>query len=128
MTHSLGSATFLSIFSTNCCSFEVSEPCKGSRSPPNGNLALNCSDISGVSGLVAIGGLLEVVYSILLSPTVLVFVVKLEGWLLSSVFPFEVGKVATSPSSDTPSLLFVEGSAGPESLLAECEGLVMATE
>lgn len=53
MIHSLGSVAFLSIFSTSCCSFDVSEACAESNNPPKGNFALNCSDIRGIRGLVA---------------------------------------------------------------------------
>lgn len=45
------------MFSTSCCSFEVSEVCIESRSPPKGNLALNWSDIMGREGCeVEVGG------------------------------------------------------------------------
>ena len=128
MTHSFGSVTFLSMFSTSCCSLEVSEPWRGSRRPPKGNLALNCSDMRGMRGLVIMGGLLDVVYSALLSEAELTCFKKLKEWLPSSVFPFEVGRVAPSPSSDTPLLIFIDSSAVPESLLAELGGLVIATE
>ena len=81
-----------------------------------------------MSGLVIIGGLLDVVYSAMLSEAELTFVIKPEDWLPSSVFPFEVGKVAPSPSSDTPSLLLVKSSGAPDSFFAVTEGLVMAIE
>lgn len=81
-----------------------------------------------MSGLVIMGGLFDVVYSVVLSEAELTFVMMPEEWLPSSVFPFEVGRVAPSPSSDTPSLLLAEGSVAPESLFAVTEGLVMAIE
>lgn len=81
-----------------------------------------------MSGLVIMGGLVEVVYSAMLSDAQLTFVMRPKVLLPSSVFPFEVGSVAPSPSSDTPSLLLAEGSVAPESLFAVTEGLVMAIE
>lgn len=80
-----------------------------------------------MSGLVIIGGLLDVVYSAVLSEAELTFVMKPTDWLPSSVFPFEVGRVAPSPSSANPSLLLAEGSA-VQSLFVVTEGFVMAIE
>lgn len=57
--HSLGSVAFLSMFSTSCCNFDVSDAGVESNSPPNGNFALNCSDIRGISGFVNVATLLE---------------------------------------------------------------------
>lgn len=57
--HSLGSVAFLSMFSTSCCNFDVSDAGVESNSPPNGNFALNCSDIRGISGFVKVATLLE---------------------------------------------------------------------
>lgn len=81
-----------------------------------------------MSGLVIIGGLLEAVYSVVLSGAEFTFVIKTEEWLPSSVFPFEVGKVAPSPCSDAPSLLLAVGSEAHESFFAVTEGLAMAIE
>ena len=51
-----------------------------------------------------------------------------EGWLVSLVLSFGVGSAPPSPSSDTVSLHFKDGSTAPESLLAEPQGLVIAME
>lgn len=59
MIHSLGSVAFLSMFSTSCCSFDVSDAGVESNSPPNGNFALNCSDMRGISGFVKVAMLPE---------------------------------------------------------------------
>lgn len=49
------------MFSTSCCSFEVSDVCIESSRPPNGNFALNWSDIAGSTGF---GRLVETLLSV----------------------------------------------------------------
>lgn len=49
------------MFSTSCCSFEVSDVCIESSRPPNGNFALNWSDTAGSTGF---GRLVETLLSV----------------------------------------------------------------
>lgn len=117
------------MFSTSCWSLDVSEAWAESNSPPKGNFALNCSDMSGNKGLVNVVALVGPPSAAAAAGELRVPLpiagAELVTMPLSSLLPPEGGTVDPSASSESPPRFLVVGSGAPESLLTEPGGLAV---
>jgi hypothetical protein len=119
------------MFSTSCCSFDVSEVCIESRRPPKGNLALNWSDSMGrMDWEVALGAVMGSVAWLLLVEVVEVTVVERTTWVTVVeevvVVVFSPGLVEQFGGRWMPSSLRSGGASLPRFSIGDGDMVVLA--